>query len=185
MAGAEENDLSETEKVRIMKNVESKFKVKDFREIKVSLKRIGARYVAKLNQLDTYYHCQNGRLKIREINHHQYELIFYQRPNINKPKISNLQVTNLKENQVKAFKKLFKDALGVKNIIKKVRYLWLYKNTRIHLDIVQDLGKFIELETIDRNISLKKAKIEHAKIIKILALSRAKKLSKSYCEIKP
>ncbi|MFA5070404.1 MAG: class IV adenylate cyclase [Patescibacteria group bacterium] len=167
-----------------MKNVESKFKLREFDEIKISLKRIKAKYAGKLNQLDTYYYCQKGRLKIREINNRCFELIYYQRPDIDKPKISNLQVINLKSNQVESLKKLFKDAFGVKNIIKKVRYLWLYKNTRIHLDIVKDLGKFIELETIDRKISLKEAKLEHAIIIKLLSLSKAKRLSQSYCEIK-
>jgi predicted adenylyl cyclase CyaB len=167
-----------------MKNVESKFKVKDFGEIKASLKKIKAKYVGKLNQLDTYYNCQKGRFKIREINNHLFELIYYQRPDINKPKISNLQVVNLKSNQAESLKKLFTDSLGIKNVIKKVRYLWMYKNTRIHLDIVSGLGKFIELETIDRKISLNEAKIEHAKMIKMLSLSDAKRLSKSYCEIK-
>ncbi|MFH1366842.1 MAG: class IV adenylate cyclase [Patescibacteria group bacterium] len=167
-----------------MKNVESKFKVKDFKKTKALLNRIKAGYKGKLNQLDTYYNCVNGRLKIREINNRFYELIFYQRPNINKPKISNLQVIYLKENQFQTFKNLFKDAHGIKNIIRKVRYSWLHKNTRIYLDIVQKLGKFIELETIDRKISLKEAKIEHAKMIRILLLTKTKRLGQSYCEIK-
>ena len=94
-----------------MKNVESKFGVIDFGEIKISLKKIRARYKGKLNQLDTYYYCQKGHLKIREINNYFYELIFYQRPNINKPKISDLQVINLKNNQVNDLKIFLKQSL--------------------------------------------------------------------------
>ena len=167
-----------------MKNVESKFSVTDFGKIKVSLKKVKAKYMGKLNQFDTYYYCQKGRLKIREINNRLYELIYYQRPNTNKPKISNLQVVNLKSNQAESLKKLFKDSLGIKNIIRKIRHLYMYKNSKIHLDMVQGLGKFIELETIDRKISLKEAKIEHAKMIRILLLTKTKRLGQSYCEIK-
>ncbi len=167
-----------------MKNIESKFFIKDFGVIKKSLNKNGAKYVEKLSQLDTYYYCKTGRLKIREINNHSYELIFYQRPNKKGPKISNFQIISLKINQTKAIKNLLQESIGIKKIIKKIRYLWIYKNTRVHLDTVFGLGKFIELETVVQNISLKEAEIEHAEIIKILSLSKAKRLSKSYCEIK-
>ena len=59
-----------------MKNIELKIKVNDFRRTEKRLKRLGAKYCGALNQKDTYFNCAEGRLKIRETNNKNFELIF-------------------------------------------------------------------------------------------------------------
>lgn len=39
-------------------------------------------------------------------------------------------------------------ALGVKGVVKKTRHLYIHEHTRIHIDNVENLGKFVELEVM-------------------------------------
>ena len=48
-------------------------------------------------------------------------------------------------------KRLLADLLGVLCVVKKERRLFLYKNSRIHLDTVQGLGNFLEFEVLVTN----------------------------------
>jgi predicted adenylyl cyclase CyaB len=138
-----------------MKNVELKIQVNNFKEIRSLLKSIQAKSVNRLNQVDTYYHYHKGRIKIRENNRLIFQLIYYERPDKNSSRVSNYEIIDIKPGQVKNLKTIFYKLLGEKAIIKKVRDLWIYKHTRIHLDKVEKLGNFLELETVVKNISLK------------------------------
>lgn len=40
------------------------------------------------------------------------------------------------------------NSIGVKGVVEKTRYLYMYKQTRIHFDIVDKLGLFMEFEVI-------------------------------------
>ena len=165
-----------------MKNIELKIFLDDFKKIATLLKKIGARYKERLYQTDTYYNCKTGRLKLREINNRDFELIFYQRPDGGNSKVSNYEISNIKRGQLKTIKSVLTKLLGEKNIIKKQRDLWMYKNTRIHLDKVKKLGKFLELETIVKN-GFKEARVGHNEIINLLGLSKYKKYDKSYSDL--
>lgn len=165
-----------------MKNIELKIFLDDFKEIATLLKKIGARHKERLYQTDTYYNCKTGRLKLREINNRDFELIFYQRPDGGNSKVSNYEILNIKRGQLKAIKSVLSKSFGEKNIIKKERRLWMYKNTRIHLDRVNNLWKFLELETIVKN-GFREARVEHNEIINLLGLSKYKKYDKSYSDL--
>lgn len=67
--------------------------------------------------------------------------------------------------------------------VEKRRSLWMYKNTRIHLDKVKHLGTFLELETVVKRDNIKKAKKEYTEMMKLLSLSRYKKERKSYSDL--
>lgn len=41
-------------------------------------------------------------------------------------------------------------ALGVRGVVRKTRYLYMVGQTRIHLDDVEGLGHFMELEVVMR-----------------------------------
>lgn len=167
-----------------MQNIELKVILDDDKHIVKAIKRIGARFKLKMYQVDTYYNCKKGHLKIREINNKYFELIFYQRPDRRSSKISNYFLLKMKLDQLEIMKNILRKVLGEKNVIKKVRNLWIYKNTRIHIDKITGLGSFLELETVVRKNGLKYARKEHNKIIKLLSLSNFKKVSKSYGDLK-
>ena len=137
-----------------MKNIEIKIQINDFRKIIPLLKKLRAKHNGKLHQVDTYYNHKNSRLKTRSINNKKFEIISYQRPNKNGAKISNYQVLNIKPTKFKKVKSDLDNKFGEKVVVKKQRTLWIYKNTRIHLDKVYGLGKFLELETVVKKQTL-------------------------------
>ncbi len=163
-----------------MQNIELKVSMKDFRPIIKLLKKNKVKKIGELIQNDTYYSITRGQLKIREINGEIFELIYYERPKNKDPKVSNYQIIRLTKKQAVNFKKNIEKILTKKSVVNKKRQLWLFGHTRIHLDNIRKIGKFLELETVLKNINFRKGKKEHHKIIKILDLSKYKKINKSY-----
>ena len=76
----------------------------------------------------------------------QGELIYYERDNISGPKQSNYSI--LPTDDPIKLKNMFSCALGIQGVVCKKRYLFLVGQTRIHLDDVEELGYFIELEVV-------------------------------------
>lgn len=166
-----------------MKNIELKIIPDDFLRITKILKKSGAQFKGGLAQTDTYFNCKKGRLKLREINRKDFELIFYQRPDKKNSRLSNYQIIELKKEQVGNMKSILKGSLGEMVVVRKKRNLWIYKNTRIHLDTVEKLGHFLELETVVQENNLKNAKNEHIKVKSLLEIGKCKKISTSYSNL--
>lgn len=165
-----------------MKNLEIKQSLNDFRDVICKLKKMGAHHVGQLFQVDTYYFCNSGRLKIREINNKKFELISYQRPDKKREKVSNYRVACISKDDLEKSKGLYQ-VFGERCVVKKERNLWIYKHTRIHLDEVDKLGKFLELETVVKGINIKQAKLEQAELKQRLRLSKYSSLAGSYCDL--
>ncbi|MEM3875505.1 MAG: class IV adenylate cyclase [Candidatus Micrarchaeaceae archaeon] len=166
-----------------MKNIELKIYLNSFTQLIQELNKINAKHIQHLHQVDTYYNSMFGRLKLREINNSAYELIFYLRPDELTRKISNYYIFDLKKESIKTLKYRFAKTFGKLVIVEKNRDLWLYKNTRIHLDQVKTLGTFLELETVVGNKSIKYSIQEFNEIVKKLNLSKYKKEKKSYSDL--
>jgi len=99
-----------------------------------------------LRQIDTYFHCPNGRLKLRESDGHVAELIAYDRPDRFESGLSDYQ--RLPVDRIEDLKTVLIRALGLRGVVKKKRWLYHYGQTRIHVDRVDDLGNFMELEAV-------------------------------------
>jgi predicted adenylyl cyclase CyaB len=128
------------------KNVEIKAVCPDPAVAREAALRLAGPIVAVLDQLDTYFHVPDGRLKLREINDASAELIFYRRPDDLAARLSRYQLVPVPDPA--ATKALLSAALGVRTVVRKRRELLLYGNVRIHLDSVENLGHFIELEAV-------------------------------------
>ncbi len=165
-----------------MKNIELKIGISNFRNIEKLLKRIGAKEEGLLVQKDTYYNSKNNRLKIREINGNEFQLIGYNRPDKESEKMCDYSLLNLDKKQATSLKKILKDSFGEKVVVKKKRNLWIYKNTRIHLDTVGNLGRFLELETVVRE-GVNNARKEYKEVVDLLELDGYKKYKKSYSDL--
>lgn len=99
------------------------------------------------NQIDTYFHCVTGRLKLREIdNPPSAQLIAYERADQQAEKLSRYQLTSIPNGG--ELKSLLASSLGVRGVVTKHRRIWLVGPTRIHLDQVADLGDFMEIEVV-------------------------------------
>lgn len=105
-----------------------------------------ARREGELKQTDIYFHVKHGRLKLRIFNAKSAELIFYLRDNAVKQRWSNYEVLPVKF--PKQMKTMLSKSLGVLVEVRKRRRLWMYKNARIHIDEVENLGHFIEFEVM-------------------------------------
>jgi adenylate cyclase class IV len=72
------------------------------------------------------------------------ELIFYERPDGDGPKLSKYEKCTLPDGSQAA--SVLSRALGVKGRVRKNRQLFMVGQTRMHIDYVEDLGNFMELE---------------------------------------
>jgi predicted adenylyl cyclase CyaB len=166
-----------------MRNVELKIKLENDHKVKSILKKMGAVFEGELLQRDTFYSCPNGRLKLRQINDKSFQLIFYNRPDVAGSKISEYWITGLDNSRVPAMEILLIHAFGEETRVNKKRQLWLYKNARIHIDHVTNLGLFLELETAVDDIGMKAAREEHKQIIKDLGIDFYIPLHSSYADM--
>jgi predicted adenylyl cyclase CyaB len=89
---------------------------------------------------------ESGRLKLRELGNGAAQLIYYERPDKDGPKRSDYHLFETAESA--QLKSVLSRALGVRGTVKKVRTLYLVGQTRVHLDEVEDLGQFLELEVV-------------------------------------
>jgi predicted adenylyl cyclase CyaB len=125
------------------KNLEIKVKLTSHKEVKEIINKNKIPFKELLLQKDIYYKVDKGLLKLRIENGKQ-TLIFYDRNEKSKKRWSDYHLLELDNADVNKYLKRF---LYVVTIVNKKRELYLYKNTRIHLDYVKDLGYFLELET--------------------------------------
>lgn len=126
-------------------NLEVKARVKSISFAQALTRSIHATFIECLNQVDTYFCVEHGRLKLRETNQQRCELIYYDRPETTNHRLSHFMIYPCQN--ASSLKDLLGKALGVRNIVTKTRLLYMYDVTRIHLDDVQYLGSFLEFET--------------------------------------
>lgn len=101
-----------------------------------------------LAQDDTFFVCAHGRLKLRDFGNGQGELIHYHRADTAGPKLSDyVRVTTA---EPAAIREALTRAQGVLGRVRKQRLLLLIGPTRIHLDCVEGLGEFLEIEVVLR-----------------------------------
>lgn len=127
-------------------NVEIKARCTAPGRIREALRARQARFVGEDHQIDTYFRTPRGRLKLREgaIEHN---LIYYERTDQPGPKASN--VTLYRPTPDAALKEILTQALGVLVVVDKRREIYFIDNVKFHLDRVDRLGAFVEIEAID------------------------------------
>jgi len=129
-------------------NIEIKAYVRDFAKIKSRAEKLSDTPVEVIPQEDTFFNVQHGRLKLRFLAPDQAQLIFYTRPDQEGPKRSDYHIAHTSDPE--NLKRVLELAYGIRGMVKKTRYLYLVGQTRVHLDDVQGLGQFMELEVVMR-----------------------------------
>ncbi|KAM9245647.1 uncharacterized protein RG961_015951 [Leptosomus discolor] len=129
------------------RNVEVKARLREAAAVRGEAERLrGAGRAAGQGQADTFFRVPRGRLKLRRTAGGRAELIFYDRPNATGPKLSRFTVTPTDDPD--GLEAVLGQALGVLGVVRKERLLYLVGQTRVHLDSVEGLGDFLELEVV-------------------------------------
>jgi adenylate cyclase class 2 len=97
-------------------------------------------------QVDTYFNVPDGRLKLRE-GSIEHSLIHYDRENRAGPKKSIVTLYRPVANS--ALKEILTNSLGILVVVEKTREIYLIDNVKFHIDTVDRLGAFVEIEAID------------------------------------
>ncbi len=128
------------------RNVEIKARVAEAEAMAERAARMADQGPWTIDQDDTFFACPNGRLKLRDFGNGKGELIFYRRPDRAGPGLSQYRITPTEDPE--GLRAVLADALGVTGRVRKRRILYLAGRTRIHLDHVDGLGDFLELEVV-------------------------------------
>lgn len=128
------------------RNIEAKFRDVDLSVLRDRAVAMGASDEGVLHQVDTFFRCANGRLKLREFGTGKGELIAYSRADEAAARASDYQIS--KTDDPLALLNALTAACGVVGRVVKRRHLFLWRNVRIHLDRVDRLGAFCELESV-------------------------------------
>jgi homotetrameric cytidine deaminase len=107
---------------------------------------LGASDEGVVRQRDTYFGRARGRLKLREQEPGGAQLISYQRPDYAQARTSAYRIADVADPS--ALREALDASLGTRVVVDKRRHLLLYENVRIHLDAVEGLGAFVELEAV-------------------------------------
>jgi len=127
-------------------NIEIKARVQDFEQILSRAEKMSDTAVEIIPQEDIFFNVEKGRLKLRILAADQSQLIYYTRPDQEGPKRSDYHISRSPDPQ--NLKRVLELAYGIRGIVRKTRYLYLVGQTRVHLDDVEGLGKFMELEVV-------------------------------------
>jgi predicted adenylyl cyclase CyaB len=101
-----------------------------------------------ISQHDFFFRCGAGRLKLRVFEPDCGELIQYEREDLASPRCSRYQIANTSTPEI--LLDILTRTLGRIGEVRKTRILFLIGQTRVHIDTVEGLGDFLELEVVLR-----------------------------------
>jgi predicted adenylyl cyclase CyaB len=128
------------------RNVEIKARIASVEAIAPRVAALADRGPIEIEQDDTFFSCERGRLKLRALSPSEGQLIFYRRPNQAGPKESRFVVSPT--GSPDSLREALSLAFGTAGRVRKHRTLYLVGRTRVHLDRVESLGHFLELEVV-------------------------------------
>ncbi len=129
-------------------NIEIKARVQDPDRLRELVEELCDTPGEVLFQEDTFFHTPRGRLKLRILAPDDGQLIYYERENASGPKPSSYFISPTSDPD--SLKTVLSGALGTRGVVRKRRLVYVVENTRIHLDEVEGLGSFLELEVVLR-----------------------------------
>lgn len=132
--------------IRVARNVEIKARIGDVERLLARARRLSGAEPRMLVQEDTFFDCPHGRLKLRVSEDASGELIFYDRADVPAPKESAYVVVPVSNPAL--LRRALGGALGIRGVVRKRRALFLIGETRLHVDEVEGLGWFLELEVV-------------------------------------
>jgi predicted adenylyl cyclase CyaB len=130
------------------RNVEIKAHVDDLEALRAKVAALSDTPVEVLDQQDVFFEAPQGRLKLRILGEDSGELIHYHREDSAEPRTSRYLIAPTSAPE--ALRTILERVLAVLGTVRKRRWLYRVGQTRVHLDRVEGLGDFLELEVVLR-----------------------------------
>ena len=128
------------------RNIEIKARIENIDALAAKVAGMADQGPIEIFQDDTFFTCPNVRMKLRTFSADKAELIFYQRPNQAGPKESVYSISPITSPD--KTREVLSQAYGQTGRVRKHRTLFIIGRTRVHLDRVEGLGEFMELEVV-------------------------------------
>lgn len=164
-----------------MRNLELKFRCEDLNGVRERARALGAEDAGVLHQHDAFFPAPLGRLKLRDFGDGRGELISYRRPDAVEARGSDYLLAPTTDPV--ALRDALAFALGSAGEVRKRRHLFLWRHTRIHLDEVDNLGSFVELETVTREQTEADVQWELAQVVEALGLRPEDRIAPAYVDL--
>ncbi|KAL6258856.1 hypothetical protein P5V15_010802 [Pogonomyrmex californicus] len=130
------------------RNVEIKAAIRDVQRTISKATELSDTVQTKIEQYDIFFNIKDGRFKLRKFKDGTAELILYERSDTSGPKLSFYERIPLSSDITEPIANLFSRIMGMRGVVKKTRLLYNVGQTRVHIDEVDGLGNFIELEVV-------------------------------------
>ena len=128
------------------RNIEIKARVESLEPVRAKALSLTTGPGEILRQTDTFFMVPEGRLKVRQFADGTGELIAYHRPNT--PGLRQSVYSRYVCDDANTLCEVLGRVLAVRGVVRKEREVLLIGQTRVHLDSVEGLGTFVELEVV-------------------------------------
>lgn len=164
-----------------MQNLEAKFKLPDLERARKQAEAIGYQFAATLVQRDTFFHVREGKLKLRQEGSAAW-LIYYGREDSEHLKVSSYQIVAIAEPE--KTRAMLTRALGAIATVCKTRILMRRDNVRLHLDRIEGLGDYGEIEAVlGEQYDLERSRPLVDELLDALEIDRDNLIAESYFEM--
>lgn len=164
------------------RNVEIKARVDAIEKLEPAVAELSDTKATLIFQDDTFFHCATGRLKLRRFSEGHGELIFYQRDDQLEPTESFY--VRSPTNDPSSLQESLRLAYGEAGKVVKERHLYFIGKTRIHVDRVEGLGDFVELEVVLEEDDTVENGIEEARrIMEQLGIEQVQLIEEAYVDL--
>jgi predicted adenylyl cyclase CyaB len=171
-----------TWKCEMARNIEIKARVANLAALRDRVAALASEGPVEIDQDDTFFNCSAGRLKLRAFCAGRGELIFYRRSDEHGPKESYYVRTLTAEPDT--LRQTLALAYGEAGRVRKRRTLFLVGRTRIHLDDVENLGSFMELEVVLGEDEPAEAGVREAEeLMKRLGVQASQLIDRAYVDL--
>jgi len=164
------------------RNIEIKARIDSIETLLPRAEAVAGTAPVLIEQDDTFFHVPQGRLKLRQFSDGSGELIHYHRADSAEAKASDY--VRVPAPDPAALREALARGCGVLGRVRKQRWLLLAGATRIHLDRVEGLGDFMELEVVlqDTQSDAEGSAIAEA-LMQALGLADAQRIAGAYMDL--
>ena len=165
-----------------MKNVEIKARCSDPDRIERILLENGADFKGTDVQCDTYFNVPNGRLKLRQGNIEN-ALIYYDRQDKAGPKESDFML--YRADGLEGLLPILEKSLGIMKKVVKTRKIFYIDEVKFHIDHLESLGDFVEIEVCDPDDSKTMEVLESVcnRFMTLFDIKKTDLVEKSYSDL--